>query len=384
MEPMNFPSPRVKTSAKKLVDLFKGIWRVRSLWSVLFAASFALFVFTRWLDFFIVSTRSKVVIFGALFVFFFFFSIFFFSPILNYLAGKKKVLFSYLGLGILFAAALTAFLPTHQYEASAGQLILTVLNVNNGLVLFCAIFLALGAIHCILKGKDCSYQIFMKDAQRYVLDYLILSGVLLGVAIGVRFLKPDSPIKTLFILLPGLLFLVLKVVYTVMPSLPIVIMGLTLSVNLLVNFGLFPTSLLPVTWITERTFNELAIWVNPGDPTLMSIGFYKQLRNSDLVLETGSVLASEKNITRLKQINLLDKVYILDYPGEISSEEAQRLLGEVGWEKWDRREFGSFYFYRADDLVTSPIVIFTSQDDFFLVPSDFLDGLDLYDDFIFD
>ena len=384
MTPMNFPSPRVKTRAQKLVDLFKEIWRGRSLFSVLFAASCALFVFTRWLDFFIVSTRSKVAIFGALFAFFFLLSIFFISPILDYLLGKKKVLLACLGLGILFSASLFVLLPAHQYETNAGQLLLTALRVNDGLVLFLTIFTALGIIHFIFKGKDSKYQIQLKDTRRYLLDYLILGGFLLAVAIGVRILTPDSPIKTMFILLPGLAFLVLKIIYVVLPSLPVVILCFTLGVNLLAYLGLFNTSLLAVNRITERTFNELAILVNPGDPTLMSIGYYKQLRNSDLVLETGSVLASEKNIHRLKQVNLLDQVYILDYPGELSIEEAQRLLDMEGWAKWDRREAGSFYFYRADAPVISPIVIFTSQADFFLVPSDSLDGLDLYDDFIFD
>ena len=383
MTPMTFPSKRVKNRVQQILKIFKEVWRGPSLFSVLFAASVSLFVFVRWLDFFIVSSISKAAIFSALFAFLFLLSIFFISPIMEYLAGKKKGLLVCIVIGIVSSASLIILLPDHNYEINASLIVLTSLRVNDGLVLFLTIFAGLGTIYLILKGQDTHYEVFLKDTQRYLRDYLILGGILLVVAIGVRILTPDSSIKTLFILLPSLVFLFLKVIYYVMPALPITILCLTLGVNLLVNLGLFNIQLLTVSRIPERTVNELAVLVNPGDPTLMSIGFYKQLRNSDLVLETGSILASEKNVNRLTQINLLGQVYILDYPGELSMEETQQLLGMEGWSKWDRREAGLFYFYRADMPVISPIVIFTSQEDVFLVPSDSLDDLGLYDGFIF-
>lgn len=382
MTPMISYSQRAKTCFQQMKTICKKIWRGTSLFSVLFSASLSLFIFVRWLDFFIVSTRSKVVIFGALFAFFFLLSIFFITPIIEYLLGKKKILIVFILIGVISSASLIALLPAPEYKDST-QILLTGLRVNDALVLILSIFAGLGTIFFFLKGKDTHYQIFLKNVQRYLLDYLIMAGILLVVAICVRVLKPESSIKTIFVLLPGLAFLIFKVIYYVMPSLPIIILSLTLSVNLLVIFGLFNTSLLTVSLAADQSFNQLAVMVNPGDPTLMSFGFYKQLRNSDLVLETGSILANEKNAFRLKQINLLNQVYILDYPGELSPEEAQRLLVLEGWSKWDRRETGSFYFYRTDLPVTSPIVIFTSQDNFFLVPSDLLDGLGLYDDFIF-
>jgi len=74
----------------------------------------------------------------------------------------------------------------------------------------------------------------------------------------------------------------------------------------------------------------------------------------------------------------------MDYPGELSTEEYDRLLKLDDWSTWERRKDGVFYFYDADSAVTSPIVVFTYLSDIFLIPENHLDELGLFNDFIFD
>jgi hypothetical protein len=134
----------------------------------------------------------------------------------------------------------------------------------------------------------------------------------------------------------------------------------------------------------DRTFNSLATMFYPSDPTVLSLGFYEQLRDSDLVVAEGSYFSEERNINRLVRINYQEHVYVLDYPGELIAEDYERLLKLDGWSTWNRSYDGEFYFYQADLPVTTPIVFFTYEDDILLIPLDQLDELGLFNDFVFD
>ncbi|MBG0770413.1 MAG: hypothetical protein H0S82_01820, partial [Anaerolineaceae bacterium] len=253
--------------------------------------------------------------------------------------------------------------------------LLLIIKFNEWLSLFLTLNVFLGAAY-LLSGKNkIQYRVLLGDTQRYLLTYLILNSALLLIAIGLRIYSPGSDAITLFILLPGLLFLILNAIYRAVPSLPTVLIGLTLIVNIFAHWVWFDTYIVKLGKMTDQTFNELVHFVNPSDPTVMSLGFYKQLRDSELVLAEGSFLAEEDNVARLYQINYHKNIFVLDYPGELSTEDYDRLLKLDDWSTWERRKDGVFYFYDADSAVTSPIVVFTYLTDIFLIPENQLDEL---------
>ena len=267
--------------------------------------------------------------------------------------------------------------------SSVNQALALIIKINEWLGLFLALVILLGSAILFLNKGGFQYRIFRQKSQRYLMDYLILGGVLLLIAVGLRAFSPDPLTKNLIILLPGLVFLIMKALYWVMPSLPLILFSLILVVNIFAHWVWFDPIPLRVKQITDQTFNELVLRVNPIDSTVMSLGFYKQLRGSELVLAAGSYLAEDDNVARLNRINYHQNIYVLDYPGELSAEDYNRLMALDGWTTWDMRHPGSFYFFQADRPVTSPIVVFTYLDDILLIPEDQLDDLGLFNDFIF-
>jgi len=268
--------------------------------------------------------------------------------------------------------------------SKSSQYILLTVKANEWFSLFLVLNLLLSLLYLIFRERDYSYQTFLQNAQRYLLDYQILGGILLLVAIGYRAFKPESPTINMEILLPGLVYLLLKILYRVVPSLPIILFSLIFIVNIFGHWVWFDDRLLHVRKMEDQTFNSLATLIFPSDTTVLSLGFYKQLRNSELVVAVGSYLSEDDNINRLIRLNYHKHIYVLDYRGELTTEEYERLLKVNGWSTWNRSAAGKFYFYQADQPVTSPIVAFTYEDDIFLIPLDQLDELGLLNDFVFD
>jgi hypothetical protein len=64
---------RNQSNSKRLSDLFNENWRWTILFSVPFAVSLSLFVFVRFLNFYLTPTVNKGIVFAALFIFFYFF-----------------------------------------------------------------------------------------------------------------------------------------------------------------------------------------------------------------------------------------------------------------------------------------------------------------------
>ena len=265
-----------------------------------------------------------------------------------------------------------------------GRILFLMIKANEWLGLFLLFSIVLGGLVLLLWPDGYRYEIYQRKAQGYLTDYLLLAGVLLLLAIGLRALRPQSVTVTAAVLLPALAYLALKLIYYVVPSLPLVVLCLTLGVNILAHWVWYDQSLLSVRPLTERTFSELTKMVNPSDATFMSIGFYKPLRGSDLIVPAGSFWADEANVARLERINLHDSVEVLDYPGELSAETFQQVMDQKGWVEWTRREGGAFYFYEPELPITAQIVIFTFGDNVLLIPANLLDELGLADVFILD
>ena len=257
-------------------------------------------------------------------------------------------------------------------------------KANEWVCLFLALTMLLGGAYLFIKKDGFRYIIFQRDALRYLTDFLILAVILILVAIGYRAFRPNSLTRNLIILFPGIVFLILKVIYRIYPALPILLICFTLVVNVIAHWVWFDNFLLKANQISEDTFYELADIVYPSDTTMLSLGFYKQLRDSELVLPSGSFLADDVNVDRLIRINYHKNVYVLDYSGELSTEDYKRLLNLDGWTDWDRRNKGTFHYFRADLPVTTPIVVFTYENDNFLIPLNQLEGLGLFNDFVLD
>ncbi len=493
MSPMVASQQNRQSPQHRILDSLKSFWQWPYIYDVLLAASASLFVFVRFLDFFITPTINKVIIFICLFVFFFCVSLFYFTPILKGLKTRPKVLLAVLLISLVVTGTLFVLLPDQKItirtvhtlkvtvpldsgpvtladltgplngeipwsdvshngivnnelvklppggelvyarqmtggitftlsaqdeEAEAivewdgvqsvisldrgetavqvtdptsvgvpsglNRYLLLIIKFNEWFGLFMTLNGLIGAAFLLLGKNKFQYRIYLEDTQRYLLTYLCLNLTLILIAIGLRIYSPDSDAITLFILLPGLLFLILKAIYRVVPSLPMVLIGLTLIVNIFAHWVWYDTYIVKLGKMTDQTFSELVHFVNPSDPTVMSLGFYKQLRDSELVLAEGSFLADEDNIARLYQINYHENIFVMDYPGELSTEDYDRLLKLDDWSTWERRKDGVFYFYDADSAVTSPIVVFTYLSDIFLIPENHLDKLGLFNDFIFD
>ncbi|QRN82484.1 hypothetical protein JR338_08610 [Chloroflexota bacterium] len=482
-----------KTKIRQLQDLFKGFWQWTSIYNVFFAASLTLFVFVRFLDFFITPTINKIFVFISIFTFFFIVSLFVITPILNGLKAKRKLCLIIVFISLVITGVLYILLPVQKFsvrtlhtlevsitpdsgpvvfenfigpiktsipwtdvtfdgtiymdsvtippggelfysrEMTGGlsfmlstsekdseaivvwdgvktvvpipvgvkidlvmdstslgilpkpsQFLLLAVKINEWVCLFLTLILILGSGYLILKKSDFHYRIVHWETLRYLGDYLILSGVLILFAIVFRAYRPDTLTKNLYIVLPSFFYLLLKIIYWVVPSLSIVLFSLILLVNIFAHYIWFDKITLRVRNVDDRTFNRLVRIVYPSDTTVMSLGFFQQLRDSELILAQGSFLAEDENVARLNRINYHENIYILDYPGELSIEDYERLLQLNDWSTWNRGRDGTFYFYKAELAVTTPIVVFTYLDDILLIPEEQLDDLGLFNDFIFD
>jgi hypothetical protein len=484
---------RNQSNSKRLSDLFNENWRWTILFSVPFAVSLSLFVFVRFLNFYLTPTVNKGIVFAALFIFFYLLSLFFLTPLVNGWVKRPKAMAIVLAVSLALTALLHFVLPAQKFtirtvhslrvavasesqpvifenftdpsqamipwedvttdgeinadavwlspgegldyaremtgsvsfmvsapegdaelsilwdgseqaielsqgesrtlimdptstrnSSRVGRIILLIIKVNEWFGLFLILSIALGGLVLLLWPDGYRYDIYQRKAQGYLTDYLILAGVLLLVAIGLRAFRSQSVTVTTIVLLPALAYLALKLVYYVVPSLPLVLLILTLGVNILAHWVWFDQSLLAVRPLPEKTFSELTKIVNPNDATFMSIGFYKPLRGSDLIVPAGSFLAEETNVARLERINLHESVEVLDYPGELTAEVFQQVMTHNGWGEWTRREDGAFYFYMPELPVTAPVVVFTFRDNVLLIPANLLDELELTDVFVLD
>jgi len=472
---------------------FKDYWQWPYLFDILLAASLSLFVFGRFLDFFITPTVNKVFVIISLFAFFFLLSLFFITPILKRLKNQSKALIAILLISLVITGAFWILLPeqkmvirtVHKLKISiapesgsvilenflgptndaipweeitfdgaiedaalvlppggvldysremtggvsftltaleedakviigwdgvesivslpdgepiewatdptsvgapskVNQILFSSIKINEWLGAFLILVVLLGTVSIFFDRGKFRYKICCRDTQRYLLTYLILGTVLLLVAIGVRAYRPATHTQNMIILMPGLIYLMIKLIYRVWPPLPLLLFVLTLVVNLFAYRAWFDPDPLRVRDVVDQTFNELVILVNPSDINVMSVGFYRQLRGSELILPTGTFLAEEDSVARLNRINYHKNIVVLDYPNELSVEDYNRLMTMDGWTTWHMRHDGSFYFYQADRAITSPIVVFTYLDDFLLIPEDQLNDLGLFNDFIFD
>ena len=264
------------------------------------------------------------------------------------------------------------------------QILLIVVKANEWLCLFLSLVVLFGAIYLKFLDGEFKYQIYQRDSFSYLTDYLSLAAILLLVAITFRVIRPNSLTNNLVIVLPSLIYLLLKVIYRFVPNLPVFVIMLAVGINFFARSIWFDKSLLPVSRLTDKTFFELADIVNPSDATLLSIGFYEQLRDNILILPSTSFLAEEQNVARLNRINFHEHIYVLDYPGELAKDDYQSLMELDGWTEWGRRDSGSFYFYRVELPITTPIVFFMYGDDVLLVPENQLNSLGLFNDFILD
>ncbi|MDY6873931.1 MAG: hypothetical protein SVR81_08205 [Chloroflexota bacterium] len=476
---------------KRLGSLLQG-WDSAYFVNFVFAASFSLAFFVRFLDFFITPTWQKLVVFICLVLYFFVLFFFFVTPIVRYLLDNKRKLLLTVLIGAVLATGILFLLPgervpirtvhtmaisipegsnpvtvsalkgpmesiiplddlettgtlggesvalqqgeslsytremtgglTMTLSAPAGEAQATLLwddqqdiitldgeaavqiqtdplsqgtptqamrlflmgvRVNRGLTLFLILITFLGGLDLVFHNEEEIYQINRSELQRYLLDFLIVGFALILIAFGVRYYLPESTPITALILLPGGVFLFLKLLYMFMPSLPFILIGVTLGVNLFANVIWF-NRLLSVPMMEERTFNELASHVNPDERTMMSVGFYKQLRGADLILPSGSELSDEDYIQRLIRINYLEDVVLADYQGELTAQEYSRVMAQGEWTQWKKRLPGSFFFYNAEEPINSPIAIFTYEDDVLLVPTEWIDDLGLFHDIVSD
>ena len=138
--------------------------------------------------------------------------------------------------------------------------------------LFLTAYLFLGLVYLWAVKKDFQYRIIHHGTQRYFLDYLVLAVTLTLFAIALRAYRPESVTRSMLILLPGLCYLVLKILYSVLPSLPLILVGLTVMVNIFAHWVWFDTDLLTVFHPSEQTFSELVIHVFPDEVTVLSLG----------------------------------------------------------------------------------------------------------------
>lgn len=229
-----------------------------------------------------------------------------------------------------------------------------------------------------------SYRVHLPDLQKYLLDYLILNTFLVCVAVVETHFQFSVRAFNLVILAPGLGYLGLKLLYPYFRALPMMILSLAVGLNLLAQIPGVDIKLLNVQQLSQQTFNELAVLVNPSDSTLLSVGFYKQLKGAELILSPDSIYAEEDNQNRLIRINQLEAIYVEDYFGELSVSEREALLRDWDWLKWDKRVSGSYYFFNSRQAPDAPLVFFWRGDDVFLVPVEFIDDLGLPHDFILD
>ena len=261
-------------------------------------------------------------------------------------------------------------------------MIAVVVNEWLSSVLFLVLFVSLLLI--LLGDKNHKYRINLSDFARYLSDYLIISSVLLIIIMLGRNLGVSSITVNLLVILPGLVFLLLKLLYLKITALPLVLMLIAIIINLLIYSNLFDQRILRPVKIVESSFNELATFVNPAETTLLSVGYYRQLRGVELVIPQDSFFAETENQRRLIRINQLRNIFVEDYEGGLTSNEYSALLENWKWHQWDKRTPGSFYFLDTETIPESPIAFYFYENDVFLVPIEFSKELGLFHDFVFD
>ena len=106
---------RNQINSKRLSDLFNENWRWTILFSVPFAVSLSLFVFARFLDFYLTPTVNKVVVLAVLFVFFCLLSLFFLTPLVNGWVKRPRATGIVLAVSLALTALLYFVLPAQEF-----------------------------------------------------------------------------------------------------------------------------------------------------------------------------------------------------------------------------------------------------------------------------
>ena len=256
--------------------------------------------------------------------------------------------------------------------------------LNEWFSLVTVVVLFLGRLKIFIAGSDWKYRVNFPELAHFLADYLIINGILVSLVLLERFLKIPNIEVSLLVVLPGFIFLVLKIIHNYFPVLPLIVLSATVLFNILAYSSWINVPIMRPYYEKTPTFNRLAVRVDPDEPTLLSVGYYRELRGAELILPAESEFTGDYYQRRLILINQLRNLFVEDYSGELSYEEYTALVEKAEWHKWDKRTSGSFYFLDMESTPGSPIAFYFYENDVFLVPIEFSKELGLFHDFDFD
>lgn len=244
-------------------------------------------------------------------------------------------------------------------------------------VLLCII--AIGFITMKCTKPDDDYIIHMPELKRYLMDYIILNTILIILASIENFFPINHTVHNIYFLMPGLFLLFVKMYFRRLLPLLILLGGILVNLNFHINTPDY--NLLHAKHLKSGSFNDFVMLAHPNQPTMLSIGFYEQLRETELVMAPDSLLAEKTNLDRITKLNNLKKVYIYDYQDQLTAAQFNELIALPDWEVWEDANF-SYYFYAPEGSIDSPIAIYYHGGNILLIPIHYTQVLGLPHDFI--
>lgn len=240
-----------------------------------------------------------------------------------------------------------------------------------------------GFLYIEFVDSNQDYLVHMPELCSYLKIYLILNTILLVLAVLERFFPINRQTYNLYLLMPGLIFLIIKISYRYLRLIPLIILFIGIVLNPVLQLRLPHFNRLRIKHLKDQSLNNLTQIASPNEPTLLSIGFYKELREAELIMTADSFLAESNNLERLKRINILEEVHFCDYQSELTYEHFNAFSKQPDWKTWKGIE-KTYYFYNGNDLISSPIAVFYYGDHIFLIPIQYTENLGLPYDFVLD
>ncbi len=120
------------------------------------------------------------------------------------------------------------------------------------------------------------------------------------------------------------------------------------------------------------SFEYLADRIGALNATYLSIGYYKYLRGSSLILPETLYEELQLDRGRLDQLNLLDLFDLVDYKYQLTEAQFNQLLALGNWFVWPNRTGGDYYLLPSVSAAGDTYYFFSYDLHYFLLPSDFI------------
>jgi hypothetical protein len=123
---------------------------------------------------------------------------------------------------------------------------------------------------------------------------------------------------------------------------------------------------------SDNSFAFLADRIGATNSTYLSIGYYPYLRESTLHISQSLYDELMLQTYRLKALNQLADIKILDYQSTLTDDQVETLLGMGKWQSWPNRTGGTFHLQTHTAGSGASYCFFSDGMDYLIIPMAFL------------